>query len=335
MKKMKVCIVGAGAIGGFIGARLAATGACQVSAVARGATLAALQAHGWRLQQGASLLQLPAAVSASPAELGVQDLVIIAVKGPALAAVAQAIAPLLGRDSIVLPAMNGVPWWFGAGIAALGQAPLASVDPGGRIAAAIAQDRVLGCVVHASCTSPEPGLVRHKMGRGIIIGEPDGGASARVARVGDLFTRGGFDVTLSPHVRADIWYKLWGNLTMNPVSALTGASMDRLLDDALVREFCSAAMREAAAVGARIGCAVAQSPEERHAVTRQLGPFKSSMLQDVEAGRAIELDSIVAAVREMGQRVGVATPHIDALLGLTRLFARVHGLYPEEPRPAA
>ena len=326
---MKVCIVGAGAIGGFIGARLAAGGACQVSAVARGATLAALQAHGWRLQQGAALLQLPVRASARPAELGVQDLVIIAVKGPALAAVAQDIAPLLGRDSIVLAAMNGVPWWFGDGIAALGAAPLDSVDPGGRIAAAIARQRVLGCVVHASCTAPEPGLVAHKMGQGLIIGEPDGGTSARAARVGALFTRAGFDVTLSPRIRSDIWYKLWGNLTMNPVSALTGATMDRLLDDALVRDFCSAAMREAAAVGARIGCALEQSPEERHAVTRRLGPFKSSMLQDAQAGRAIELDSIVGAVREIGLRVGVATPNIDALLGLTRLFARVHGLYPE------
>ena len=335
-EKMKVCVVGAGAIGGFIGARLAASGACDVSTVARGATLAALLAHGWRLQYDESLLQLPASAVASPAELGVQDLVIIAVKGPALAAVAQAIAPLLGRDSIVLPAMNGVPWWFGNGIAALGDAaPLAHVDPGGRIAAAIAQDKVLGCVVYASCAALKPGLVRHKMGQGIIIGEPDGAASARVTRVGDLFTQAGFDVTLSPQIRTDIWYKLWGNLTLNPVSAMTGATMDRLLDDALVRDFCSAAMREAATIGARIGCAVAQSPEERHAVTRKLGPFKSSMLQDVEAGRAIELDSIVAAVRELGQRVGVATPNIDALLGLTRLFGRVHGLYPEENNPAA
>jgi 2-dehydropantoate 2-reductase len=165
------------------------------------------------------------------------------------------------------------------------------------------------------------------MGHGLIVGEPGGGASARVARLGELLAAAGFEVTVSPHIRDDVWYKLWGNLTMNPVSALTGATMDRVLDDPLVREFCSAAMREAAAIGERIGCRLAQSPEDRHAVTRKLGAFKTSMLQDVEAGRPIELDGIVGAVRELGQRVGIATPSIDALLGLTRLFGRVRGIY--------
>jgi 2-dehydropantoate 2-reductase len=144
-----------------------------------------------------------------------------------------------------------------------------------------------------------------------------------------LLANAGFDVTLSPRIRNDVWYKLWGNLTMNPVSALTGATADRILGDPLVRAFCSAAMTEAATIGERIGCRIEQSPEDRHAVTRKLGAFKTSMLQDAEAGRAIELDAIVAAVREIGARVGVATPNIDALLGITRLFARVRRLYPE------
>jgi 2-dehydropantoate 2-reductase len=326
---MKVCIVGAGAIGGFIGARLAAAGTAQVSAIARGATLQSLRTHGWRLRQGDSLLQAPATASADARDLGVMDLVVIAVKGPALTSVAASITPLLGPQTIVLPAMNGVPWWFGQGIAALGDAPLDSVDPGGRISAAIPRRHVLGCVVHASAASIEPGLVQHKMGQGLIIGEPDGGESARARQVASLLGDAGFDVTLSARIRYDIWYKLWGNLTMNPVSALTGATIDRLLDDPLVRQFCSAAMLEAAAVGAQVGCAVDQSPEDRHAVTRKLGAFKTSMLQDVEAGRAIELDSIVTAVHEMGRRTGVATPNIDALLGLARLFGRVHGLYPD------
>lgn len=326
---MKVCIVGAGAIGGFIGARLAAAGSAQVSAIARGATLQALRTHGWRLRQADGLLQAPVSASSDARELGAMDLVVIAVKGPALPAVAAAIAPLLGPQTIVLPAMNGVPWWFGQGVATLGDAPLDSVDPGGLVSAAIARQRVLGCVVHASAASVEPGLVQHKMGQGLIIGEPDGGESARARQVAALLTQAGFDVTLSARIRYDIWYKLWGNLTMNPVSALTGATIDRLLDDPLVRRFCSAAMLEAAAVGAQVGCAIEQSPDDRHAVTRKLGAFKTSMLQDVEAGRAIELDSIVTAVHEMGRRTGVATPNIDALLGLTRLFGRVHGLYPD------
>ncbi len=324
---MKICIIGAGAIGGFIGTRLATAGNAQVSAIARGATLQALKAHGWRLRQADQLVQAPAIASDNAEELGVQDLVVIAVKGPALAAVAPHIPPLLGPDTIVLPAMNGVPWWFNQGIPALEDAPLESVDPGGRIAAAIPLQHVVGCVVHASTAVAEPGLVQHKMGQGLIIGEPTGGESARTQRITGLLTEAGFDVTLSPHIRYDIWYKLWGNLTMNPVSAITGATIDRVLDDPLVRTFCSAAMREAAAIGEAIGCPLTQSPEDRHAVTRKLGAFKTSMLQDVEAGRQIELDGIVTAVWEIGRRIDIPTPNIDTLLGLTRVFGQVRGLY--------
>jgi 2-dehydropantoate 2-reductase len=327
--RMKVCIVGAGAIGGFIGARLAAAGRCEVSALARGATLAALREHGWRLRQGGTLVQVPTHAADHAAELGVQDGVIIAVKGPALAAVAGQIAPLLGPSTWVMPAMNGVPWWFGRGVAGLGDGPLRSVDPDAAIDQAIGFERVIGCVVHASTFTPEPGLVEHKMGQGLVIGEPNGNPTERVRAVGDRLTHAGFDTTLSADMRKDIWYKLWGNLTTNPVSAITGATTDRLLDDPLVLAFCLAAMREAAVVGQHIGCAIAESPEDRHVVTRKLGAFKTSMLQDVEAGRALEIDAIVGAVHEIAQRLGLATPNIDALLGLTRLFARVRGLYPE------
>jgi 2-dehydropantoate 2-reductase len=324
---MRTCIVGAGAIGGWIGTSLAAADRGPVSALARGATLAALREHGWRMQRGGTLVRGPVRAAADASELGVQDLVVIAVKGPALAAVARQIAPLLGPSTIVMPAMNGVPWWFGHGVPALGDAPLASVDPGGEIGAAIPFAQVLGCVVHASVSSPEPGLVVHQKGQGLIVGEPGGGRSERAQRVCDLLTGTGLEATHSANVRYDIWYKLWGNLTTNPVSAITGATADLVIEDPLVRAFCLAAMREAAEIGDRIGCHVDQTPEDRHAVTAKLGAFKTSMLQDVEAGRPIELDAIVTAVREMGQRLGVATPNIDALLGLTRLFARVKGLY--------
>lgn len=326
---MKVCIVGAGAIGGFIGTRLAQAGQAQVSALARGATLEALRTHGWRLQAGGSLVQAHAVASDDPRALGAQDLVVIAVKGPALSEVALRIAPLVGADTLVMPAMNGVPWWFCQGIEGIGQRPLESVDPGGVIGAAIPFGQVLGCVVHASTSTSEPGVVHHRMGQGLIVGEPRGGRSERAARVAAVLQTAGFEVTHSANVRYDIWYKLWGNLTMNPVSAITGATGDRILADPLVREFCSAVMREAAAVGARIGCPIAQEPEDRHAVTSRLGAFKTSMLQDVEAGRAIELDALVGAVRELGQRVAVPTPHVDTLFGLTRLFGRVRGLYPQ------
>ncbi|HEX6017160.1 MAG TPA: 2-dehydropantoate 2-reductase [Burkholderiaceae bacterium] len=325
---MKICVVGAGAIGGFIGTRLALAGAHEVSALARGATLAALRRHGWRLREGGTLRTAPARAAERAAELGPQDLVVIAVKGPALPEVAPAVAPLLAAHTMVLPAMNGVPWWFGRGVPALEGAPLASVDPGGVVSRAIAFEHVIGCVVHASTWTSEPGLVEHKMGQGLIVGEPAGGESARVDALDAALRQAGFDVTVSAGVRRDIWYKLWGNMTINPVSAITGAPTDRVLDDPLVLAFCSAAMREASAVGAKIGCTIEQQPEDRHVITRKLGSFKPSMLQDVEAGRTIELDALVGVVREIAQRVGVATPNIDALLGLTRLFARTRGLYP-------
>jgi len=325
---MRICVVGAGAIGGFIGTRLALTGAHEVGALARGATLAALRQHGWRLRQGGALRSAAARASDRGAELGAQDLVVIAVKGQALPEVAPAVVPLLGPHTWILPAMNGVPWWFGRGVPALQGAPLASVDPGGVVGAALPFEQTIGCVVHASTWTSEPGLVEHTMGQGLIIGEPKGGESPRVGRLADTLRQAGFDVTASGDVRRDIWYKLWGNMTINPVSAVTGAPTDRVLDDPLVLAFCSAAMREAAAVGAKIGCAIDQQPEDRHAITRKLGSFKPSMLQDVQAGRMLELDAIVGVVREIAQRVGVATPNIDALLGITRVFARARGLYP-------
>src|SRR5215472_3695588 len=326
---LRICVVGAGAIGGFLGTHLALEGTAAVSALARGATLMALRGHGWRLEENGARLDAPVTrASDDPRELGVQDLIVIAVKGPALPALAPTLTPLMGPNTVVLPAMNGVPWWFGAGIAAIGPRPLASVDPGGGILAAIGTERVIGCVVHASATSAAPGIALHRVGRGLIIGEPGGESSPRLQRLQSLLSRAGFETTVSGRIRYDIWYKLWGNMTMNPVSALTGATLDRVLDDELVRGFCSAAMREAATVGARIGCNVQESAEDRHAVTRKLGAAKTSMLQDVEARRPLELDALVGVVREIGQRVGVATPSIDALFGLTRLFGRVRGLYP-------
>jgi len=329
----RIAVVGAGAIGGCLGTRLAAAG-CEVGAVARGATLAALQRHGWRMRSGDVLLQAPAKAVADPAELGVQDLVIVAVKAPSLGAVAARVAPLIGPQTVVLPAMNGVPWWFGHGLPgpAAGMA-LETVDPGGAIARALPPAQVIGCVVHIAALTPEPGLVEHKMGQGLVIGEPLGGSSERLQAVTALLRRASFDVSVPPSIHQAAWYKLWGNVTMNPVSALTGAAADAILDDPLVRGFCSAVMTEVSAVGARIGCAIEQSAEDRHAVTRKLGGFKTSMLQDVEAGRPIELDAIAGAVREIAARLGLATPNLDALFGLTRLMGRVRGLYPGvEPR---
>ena len=321
-----ICIYGAGAIGGWIGARLAAQGAA-VSLVARGATLTALQ-QGLRLREGASERTYSVRAVAEPAELGVQDLVVLAVKAPALAEVARHIGPLLGPDTVVLTAMNGVPWWFFQGFGgALAGTRLMTVDPTGAIAAALPAAQVIGAVVHASCALDAPGVVRHHFGRGLILGEPSGAASPRVQALAALLSAAGFEASVSAQIQRDIWYKLWGNMTVNPISALTGATTDLILDDPLLRDFISGVMLEAREIGVRLGIPISQQPEDRHAVTRKLGAFKTSMLQDVEAGKPVELDALVGVVRELGQLTGVATPLTDALLGLARVQARVRGLY--------
>jgi 2-dehydropantoate 2-reductase len=243
--------------------------------------------------------------------------------------VAARIAPLLGPDTLVLTAMNGVPWWFFSGMPGpCENMQLTTLDPDRRIAEAIPVRHVIGGVVHASCTTPAPGIVRNVMGKGLIVGEPAGGTSPRVAALAAALARAGFDATVSMRIQQDIWYKLWGNMTMNPLSAITGATVDRILDDPLANGFCQAVMKEAKAIGAAIGCPIAQSTEDRNAITRKLGAFRTSMLQDVEAGKAIELDALLTVVREIAQRAAVPAPNLDALLGITRVFARNRGLYP-------
>ncbi len=325
----KIAIYGAGAIGGWMGARLAGVGG-QVSVVARGATLDALRTHGLRLRDGDAESAHAVQASDDPAALGVQDVVIVSVKAPGMAEVARRIGPLIGPDTRVLTAMNGVPWWFLQGFGGpMAGRTLESVDPGGAIARAIPAAQVMGCVVHASCSVDAPGVIRHRAGNGLIVGEPAGGDTPRVQALAALLTHAGFGVTLSPQIQRDVWYKLWGNMTVNPVCAMTGATSDRVLDDELVRHFISAVMLEAREIGARIGIPIAEQPEDRHQVTRKLGAMRPSMLQDVEAGKPVEIDALVGAVRELGQLTQVPTPFTDALLGLSRLHARVRGLYPD------
>lgn len=324
----KICIYGVGAVGGFMGTLLARSG-CEVSAVARGATLAALKKNGLRLQFENEILTQPVTASDDPGELGVQDLVIVAVKAQALPAMAEKIPALIGPQTTILTAMNGVPWWFFDGFGQSCQGlRLHSVDPDGAIAAAIPTGQVVGGVVHGSFALNEPGFTRHVFGKTILIGKPDGTQPDSLAELARLLGVAGMDIKISPHIQRDIWFKLWGNMTMNPVSAITGATCDKILDDPLVNRFCLNIMAEAAAIGAVFGCPIDQSGEERNAMTRKLGAFKTSMLQDVEAGRSVELDALVAAVREIGRHVGVAAPNIDTLLGLARLHAQVRGLYP-------
>ena len=335
---MKVCIYGAGAIGAWMGVHLARMGH-EVSVVARGATLAALQKNGLQcIQTQAQFptqethLKADVKVSANPADLGPQDLVIVAVKAPAMADVAKGIAALLAPHTMVLTAMNGVPWWFFEGFGqSLQGTRLSTIDPEGLIGHASPAHHVVGCVVHASCSLDAPGVARHHFGNGLIVGEPAEQKTQAAERVQQLvidLQAAGFNASASAQIQKDVWYKLWGNMSVNPISALTGATTDKIMDDPLVRSFISSVMLEAKEIGARIGLAIDQQPEDRHAVTRKLGAFKTSMLQDVQAHRAVELDALVGAVRELGQITGVATPFTDALMGLARLQAQGLGLYP-------
>lgn len=328
---MRITIVGLGAVGGLLAARLAAAGE-TVSALARGRTLEVVEREGLCLRDhraAACEQRVRLNVHSTAAALGEQDLVIVSLKAMALAEVAPTLVPLIGRDTVVVPAMNGVPWWFFHGLdAALAARRWSSIDADGAIARALPPEHVVGCVVHFACSAPQPGVVQHVGGERLIFGEPDGTTSARIDAVAALFARAGFDVEVSQRIQHDVWFKLLGNMTINPISAITGATTDRILDDPLVRDFVSATMREVAAVGARIGLPIGTTPEERHQVTRRLGAFRTSMLQDVDAGRPVELDALVASVVELARAVDVATPNIDALLGLARLHARVHGLYP-------
>jgi 2-dehydropantoate 2-reductase len=320
---MRICVIGAGAIGGFIAASLA-SGGTDTSVLARGATLAAIRTRGLRVESADAAITAKVTASGDPAELGAQDAVILAVKAQSAPAAVQSIGPLLRPDTMVLSTLNGVPWWFFDGFGGPCEGRhLDSVDPGGTISEAIPVSRVIGGTVHLSASSPEPGVVRRHSGNGIIIGEPDGTDTPRLRNLAAELRNAGLAVTVSASIRDDVWYKLWGNLTVNPVSALTGATADQILDDDLVREFCQSAMLEAREIGARIGCPISETPADRNLVTRKLGAFRTSMLQDAEAGRALELDALTGAVREIGAIVGVPTPYVDALHGLTRLSAKV------------
>lgn len=318
---MRIAIVGIGAIGSWLAVHLAEAGH-QVCALARGEALAAIRRDGLRLDSGGKSRIARIVASNNAADLGAQELIVIAVKSYALSAAAQAVAQMSTSHTAVMPAMNGVQWWFPEGLGGpFEKFQLRSVDPDGTIAATIRAAQVIGCVIHASCSLAGPAHAVHAGGNTLIIGDPHGIMSDRLTRVREAFEGTGIEIAVSKRIQQDIWYKLWGNMTMNPISALTGALADRILDDELVRKFMLAIMAEASEIGRRINCPIAESGDDRIAVARRLGPFKTSMLQDAEQGRPLEIDALLAAPREIAGKVGVDTPFLDALHGLVRLFA--------------
>jgi 2-dehydropantoate 2-reductase len=315
---MNICVVGAGAIGGWVAARLALSG-LDVSMVARGETLHLIDTQGLHLTDGGDTRCVAVAVADDPAVFGEQDLLILAVKAPALPHIAPSLESLIGRQTQIIPMLNGVPWWFT-------EEPLWSVDPDFAIAEAIPFRQIAGCVVHASCFRSAPNCVTVKHAEKLILGEPTGGLSDRVERLCSVFQNAGIRCDASDNVRRAIWYKLWGNATINPLSALTRSTADKLLDNPVLREFMAEAMDELAAVGAAIDCPINESADDRMAVTARLGAFRSSMLQDVEAGRPMELEALVGAPREIARRVDVATPRLDLIYATTRLLGDNLGL---------
>ncbi len=318
---MKIAVFGAGAIGGYLAAKLAGAGH-QVSAVARGAHLRAMRERGLVLEDDGIETTLRLRATDRAEELGPQELVVIAVKAHALPDAAPAIASLIGADTVLLPAQNGIPWWFPyrAGAPLEGK-HIAAVDPDGSLAQRLEPARVIGCVVYMAAAVPEPGHVRFFGGNSLILGEPDGSASPRLARLAGLLAASGIKIETTERIRDAVWMKLWGNVAFNPLSVLTGAKMMRMADDLGVRSVLRAAMLECQTVAERLGARFDRDVDARIEQARRLGDFKTSMLQDVEAGRPIEIEPLVGAVIELGKGVGVATPMLEAIGALTRMRA--------------
>ncbi|MBS27987.1 MAG: 2-dehydropantoate 2-reductase [Alphaproteobacteria bacterium] len=326
---MKVCIYGAGAIGGYLAVELAQAGDADVTCIARGPHLAAMQANGLRLiyEDGTEKV---AAVNATddPAEAGPQDFVIITLKAHSAAAVTDQMAPLLGPETALVTAQNGVPWWYFHELDGPHEGTrVASVDPANRQWEMIGPDRAIGCVVYPATEIIEPGVIRHEYGNRFTLGEPSGERTERVQALSKLFSDAGMRAPVRPRIRDEMWVKLWGNVSLNPISALTGGTLAEMIDDPDVCAVIRTVMVEAQAVGEALGVKFAIDVDKRIAGAREVGDHKTSMLQDLELGRPMEIDALVASVQELGRIVGVATPAIDTVLGLVRQRARLAGCY--------
>lgn len=326
---MRICIYGAGAVGGVIAAWLSRAGH-DVCVVARGAHLEAIRRDGLRVldRTSGSVLTARLAADRDPAALGPQDAVIVTVKAHSLAEVARGIAPLLGPATTVVTAMNGVPWWFFDRLPAANGRRLRSLDPDGSVARAIPTERVVGCVVHIAASIRDPGFVCHTVGRKLILGEPGGANTAHTATMVAALSGAGFECVTSTLIEKDFWVKLLGNVSFNPISALTLATTDRLIGDPLVKAYMVAVMREVLAIGRAVGVDADIDPDVRIDIARVLGPFKTSMLQDLEAGKPLEIDGLLSGTLEVAQFAGVAAPLTEALLGMIRLRAATTGQYP-------
>ncbi len=325
---MKVCIYGAGAIGGLLGAELVLAG-IDVTLIARGPHLHAMGEKGLTLIRGGETHTTRPACTDDPTIPGVQDYVIITLKAHSGPGIVDGLKPLLGPDTAVVTAVNGIPWWYFHGLdGPFRNHGVTSVDPGGRQWVGIGPERAIGCVVYPAAEVVEPGVIRHHEGDRFTLGEPSGERTDRVTRLSEALIAAGFKAPVRPRIREEIWIKLWGNLAFNPISALTGATLDKICGDPDTRALARAMMLEAQAVGEALGIRFSIDVEKRIDGAAVVGAHKTSMLQDLERGRPMEIDALVGSVVELGRLVELPTPTIDAVLALVKQRARLAGCYP-------
>ena len=324
---MKICIYGAGAIGGYMGAELARAGV-DVSLVARGPHLAAMRKNGLKLRIGDEEHVTHPTCTDNPSELGPQDFVIVALKAHSVPNVVDAMQPLLGPDTAVVTAVNGVPWWYFYGLEGEYEGRrIETVDPGSVQWDGIGPERAIGCVVYPACEIAEPGVIQHTSGNKFTLGEPNGEKTERIQNLSQALMSANMKAPVRPRIRDEIWVKLWGNLSFNPISALTSATLEQIAGDKETRAVVRAMMVEAQAIGEVLGVKFPVSVDKRIEGAAAVGAHKTSMLQDLELGRPMEIDALVAAVSEMGDMVGIETPTIDTVLALVRQRGRIAGCY--------
>ncbi|MEM9242193.1 MAG: 2-dehydropantoate 2-reductase [Pseudomonadota bacterium] len=324
---MKICVFGAGAIGGYMGAKLAQAGA-DVSLVARGPHLAAMKENGLTLIEEGETTNQKVTVSEDPAALGPQDYVIVTLKAHSVPPVVDKMQPLIGPDTTIVSGVNGVPWWYFHKIGTdLEGTRLATVDPGNKQWDGFGPDRVLGCVVYPAAEVKEPGVVTHIEGNRFSLGEPDGSRSERAQALSKALSAAGLKAPVRPKLRDEIWVKLWGNLSFNPISALTHATLDVLCTDEGTRPVARAMMVEAQEIAEKLGVKFPIDVDRRIDGGAAVGAHRTSMLQDLDQGRPMEIDALVASVQELGRVTDTPTPIIDTVLGLIQLRGKAAGLY--------
>ena len=332
---MRICIYGAGAIGGYLAAGLSAVNGVELSLVARGAHLEKIQQDGLKLLiVGEERICRPRATH-DPATLGPQDYVIVGLKAHQAWEAAAQTRPLLGPHTAVVTCQNGVPWWYGYGLPGFDGLRLRSVDPGDRQWNAIGPERAIGCVVYPATDMPAPGVVRHTYGNKFSLGEPDGTISERCRVLSGALEQAGFDAPILKDIRSELWLKLWGNLCFNPISALTRTTLDVVATEPALRALSVRMMSEAKDIAERFGASFRVDIERRINGAARVGAHRTSMLQDLEGGRPLEIDALLTAVQEMGRLVRVETPYIDTVLGLAQQLGRSLTIYPTFPLETA